>query len=103
MRNNLFDISNLSTDKEQFDVLLERGKVRLERIVSFGKSTPEGEFYDQLETEWVTLLKGTATLSYGDGMKLYMEAGDTALIKPHVIHRVDEVSDDAIWLALFIE
>ena len=100
--NNLFDITGLSTTEEQFEDLFQTGQVRLERIVSFGHPTPAGEWYDQAETEWVTLLKGASTLVYADGRKLEMCAGDNLLIPPHEKHRVEAVSEDSVWLALFV-
>ncbi len=100
---NLFDIEGLSTNAEQFEDLFANKQVRIERIVSFGHATPAGEWYDQEETEWVSLLKGTSTLLYADGRVTEMIAGDTVLIPPHERHRVEAVSDDAVWLAVFVK
>ena len=100
---NLFDTQGLSTNEEQFDNLLENSHLKLERIVSFGHLTPIGEWYDQEETEWVVLLKGTATLLYKDGFIVEMKEGDALMIPPHVQHRVEQVSEEAVWLALFIK
>ncbi len=98
---NLFDITGLSTNAEQFEDLFSNNNIRIERIVSFGHPTPEGEWYDQEDTEWVSLLKGTSTLLYADGRKQEMVAGDALLIPPHEKHRVEAVSEDAVWLAVF--
>ncbi len=100
---NLFDIKGLSADAEQFEELLSNTHIKLERIVSFGHPTPQGEWYDQDETEWVALIKGSATLVYKDGLTTEMKAGDTLLIPPHLQHRVESVSEDAVWLGLFIK
>ena len=100
---NLFDISGLSADEEQFENVLENNHLKLERIVSFGHPTPKSEWYNQDEAEWVTLLKGKATLLYKDGTAVEMSEGDTLMIPPHLQHRVESVSEDAIWLALFIK
>ena len=99
---NLFDITALPTNAEQFEDLFVNKNIRIERIVSFGYPTPQGEWYDQDETEWVSLLKGTSTLVYADGHRLEMVAGDAVLIPPHQKHRVEAVSVDAVWLAVFI-
>ena len=40
---------------EQFDLLLQTGTCRLERIISIGHITPPGEWYDQENNEWVLL------------------------------------------------
>ena len=99
---NIFDITGLSTNAEQFEDLFTHKNIRIERIVSFGHATPEGEWYDQEETEWVSLLKGTSTLLYEDGSTIELLEGDSLLIPPHVKHRVEAVSDDAVWLAVFM-
>lgn len=39
----------------------------MERIVSNGQVTPEGEWYDQDLDEWVVVLEGEARLHYMDG------------------------------------
>lgn len=100
---NLFNTSNLETDSEQFNSLIDNNSVKLERIVSFGIATPKGEWYDQDQTEWVALIQGRATIKYKDNTQIELQAGDTLLLKPHVKHRVEEVSKDAIWLALFLK
>jgi len=40
---------------EQIEVLLEQGELKLERIHSCAASTPEGQWYDQEQGEWVAL------------------------------------------------
>lgn len=99
---NLLDVSGLSSEAEQFDVLIERNGVKLERIVSFGHPTPSGRWYEQPQTEWVALLRGEATIVYDDRPADHLQAGSTLLIEPNVKHRVEQVSDDAVWLALHV-
>ena len=45
-------------DTELFEALLDRPGVRLERIVSTGQTTPDGDWDDQTADEWVVLLRG---------------------------------------------
>ena len=97
---NLFDISGLPTHEEQFESIIDNNHLKLERIISFGHPTPPDEWYDQKETEWVSLLKGTATLLYKDDSVVEMKEGDTLMIPPHMQHRVERVSEDAIWLEI---
>ena len=85
---NIFDITGLSTNAEQFEDLFTHKNIRIERIVSFGHATPMGEWYDQEETEWVSLLKGPSTLLSEDVSTLELLAGYSLLIPPHVTHRV---------------
>lgn len=56
---NLFAIEHSIPD-EVFETILEHPGFKLERIVSAGHSTPEGEWYDQDRDKWVILLTGSA-------------------------------------------
>ncbi|MDG4554055.1 MAG: cupin domain-containing protein [Candidatus Competibacter sp.] len=87
---------------EQFDLLLQTGACRLERIVSIGHATPCGEWYDQDGDEWVVLLQGRAELRFADeGATRSLRAGDFVWISAHRRHRVEWTSHNppAIWLA----
>ena len=105
---NIFDTESLP-DKagELFDTLLERknnGKeLKLERIFSFGATTPEGEWYDQSWDEWVMVVMGEAVLEYGDGEKVTLSCGDHLLIPARQRHRVAFTSTDCVWLALHFD
>jgi len=81
-------------------MLAETESVRIECIVSNGQSSPEGFWYDQTENEWVLLLKGAASLKYADGSVAAMKPGDHLRIPAHTRHRVESVSEDAVWLAV---
>ena len=85
---NLFDTQDLSINQEQFEDILSNSHLKLESIVSFGHPTPQGEWYDQDEPEWVPLLKGTATLLSKDGSKVEMGDGYALPITPPVQRRV---------------
>ena len=50
--------------QEQFVPLLHQDGLLLEQIVSHGKASPEGFWYDQSKPEWVALLRGTAQTLY---------------------------------------
>ena len=101
--NNLFFTNEYDGQKEEFETLVENGAIKLERIISFGHPTPPNEWYDQAEYEWVSLIQGSATLLFETGEKIKLEKGDSITLKPHHKHRVEKVSDDAIWIALFYE
>ena len=80
--------------------------MKLELIHSNQARSPEGFWYDQEESEWVLLLKGSATLAFNDADELSdvaLKEGDSLLIAPHRKHRVEETGPDTIWLALFIK
>ena len=48
---------------EVVDLLVERPGLRIERIVSTGQATPEGQWYDQDSDELVLVVDGAARLS----------------------------------------
>ena len=87
---------------EELIEVLARGKdARVERIVSTGQTTPEGEWYDQEQDEWVALLTGKAELTWENGEKTPLAPGDWLLIPAHARHRVTFTSEDppCVWIA----
>lgn len=86
--------------EEEILPLLQSPHLRLEHIVSKGQVSPRGFWYDQMDPEWVVLLRGSATLEFADAGTLSLSAGDSLTIPARTRHRVAEVSDDALWLAL---
>jgi cupin 2 domain-containing protein len=89
---------------EAFSALLERPGVRLERIVSTGQATPEGQWLSQPGEDWVLLLTGAAGLTL-EGEETYaLGPGDHVLIPAGRRHRVDWTDPDVptVWLALHI-
>ncbi len=90
---------------ERFDILLQTGGCRLERIISIGHATPPGEWYDQDGDEWVALLQGQAKLRFAeDDAARLLTPGDYVWIPAHCRHRVEWTSEDppAVWLALHL-
>ena len=90
-----------NTKKEVFEKIVEKGCVRIERIVSNGDSSEEGFFYDQDEYEFVLLMQGNATLFFESEGYVELKRGDYLIIEPHKKHRVESTSKDAIWLCVF--
>lgn len=89
---------------EVLDTLLARGGVRIERIVSFGQSSPDGFWYDQDEDEFVVLLAGSAVLRFEDGDRtLDLTPGTWIDIPAHSRHRVEATAADqaTVWLTVF--
>ena len=100
---NIFDSIPEIAPAELVTELLAAKNVRIERIVSFGQSSPEGFWYDQTENEWVMLLEGSATLKMGYGELINLNAGDFFNIPAGVRHRVEKTDEhrQTIWLAVF--
>ena len=86
-----------------FETVVERGGVRIERIVSHGQATPEGEWYDQEQDEWVLVLSGQAGLLIeGESEPRLLGPGDHVDLPAHCRHRVTWTSQDepTLWLAV---
>ena len=104
MLQNIFQTKGISTKKEYFEEVLSTPDFRLERIISKGHATPEGEWYDQDQNEWVMLLKGKAALRFVDtDVRTVLCPGDYLLIPAHQRHRVEWTSaeEETVWMALF--
>ena len=99
---NIFEPMIEKDDIEKTYSLMSSSAFELEKIVSYGQITPEGQWYDQGHDEWVMLVKGTAVLRFEDEQQLTLNAGDILTISAHQKHRVEQCSRDAIWLALHI-
>lgn len=101
---NLFSLPEqpLSSENgERFDILLRgNGPFHVERIVSDGHTTPQGEWYDQEKDEWVVVLEGSARLGFADGAELSLTKGCQAFLPKHTKHRVTYTSSPCIWLAI---
>ena len=96
---NLPDVSN----GEIFQTLTESREIRIERIISLGQATAEGEWYDQEQNEWVLLVAGEAELVFDDTFAPQrMKPGDYLMIPARKRHRVNWTAPDreTVWLAV---
>ena len=90
--------------EEIFETLVNAGSVRIERIISEAHASPEGTWYDQDQSEFVLLLKGSAGLRFsGKEEVLVLKPGDYIDIAAHERHRVEWTDPDqkTVWLAVF--
>ena len=89
-------------DKELSDKIIEKSGVTIERILSAGQVTPNGEWFNQERDEWVILLQGNAEIEFeGEGI-IQVQTGDHLNIPPHKKHRVTFTSavPPCTWLAV---
>lgn len=94
------DIHLPGTPEHFSPLLTSNSGLLVERIVSWGHVTPEGQWYDQEKDEWVLLLEGSARLGFADGREVALERGQCLLLPKHVRHRVLETSKPCVWLAI---
>ena len=100
---NLFSGLPADSAVEQFQELLTRPGLRIERIVSTGQASPPGFWYAEPHGEWVVVLRGRAALAFEDNASsVVLEPGDFVDIAPHRRHRVEwtHPEEPTIWLAV---
>ena len=103
---NLFTNLPVNLSKEVIEILSQSKNVRIERIVSFGQSSPKRFWYDQELAEWVVVLKGEAKLVIeGNKEPVHLRVGDHLLIPAHQRHRAEWTipHEPTIWLAVFYD
>ena len=92
--------------EEVFEQLIERPDLRIERIVSTGQITPEGEWYDQVRDEFVLLVSGAARLRIdGEPEDRELGPGEWLFLPAHCRHRVTwtQAAPPTIWLAVHFD
>ncbi len=102
IRNIFSDIQKQAPD-EVLETVLQTGQFKIERIISHGHATTEGEWYDQDRNEWVLVLKGNAGLQFeGNDKTVIMKTGDYLNIPPHKKHRVEwtDPEEETVWLTI---
>jgi len=90
---------------EVTETLCEQPGVRIERIVSTGQVTPDGQWYDQDSDEWVLVVKGSARLRIdGEAQDRELGEGDYMFLPAHCRHRVAWTQSEppTVWLAIHI-
>jgi predicted metal-dependent hydrolase len=101
-KHNLFTDQAVCSRNEFFETIVAACGTKLERIVSFGQSTPAGEWLTQDSNEWVLLLSGRARLSFADpASQISLDPGDHIVITAQRRHRVDwnDPAQKTVWLA----
>ncbi|MCI0451944.1 MAG: cupin domain-containing protein [Candidatus Latescibacteria bacterium] len=102
-KRNLFESIPASLAGEWAERLAGDAGARVERIVSRGHASPPDFWYDQDESEWVMVVKGSAKIRFDDGRVVELGAGDHITIAPHQRHRVDWTApgEDTVWVAIY--
>jgi len=100
---NIFSGIQKQPPEEVLDTVLQTGQFKIERIISHGHATTEGEWYDQGRNEWELVLKGNAGLLFeGDDKTVIMKTGDYINIPAHQKHRVEwtDPEEETVWLTI---
>ncbi len=100
--NNIFDQLPEDLQSEVIEDILKSDKLRIERIISKGHTSPPTEWYDQEQNEWVIVLQGEAVIEFEEAGEQRMLRGSYANIPAHSRHRVKWTTPESetIWLAI---
>jgi cupin 2 domain-containing protein len=105
VKSNIFADLPDSAD-EIFETLLEKPGIKIERIISSGQATPQGEWYNQSQNEWVILLTGAAGLLIdGEAAVRKLVPGDFIHLPAGCRHRVEWTDPEvkSVWLAVHFD
>ena len=100
---NIFENIPKQIPDEMLEEVFRAEHFRIERIISRGHSTGNGEWYDQGHDEWVIVLRGSAGLLFeGDHTAVMLKPGDYINIPAHQKHRVEwtDPHEETVWLAI---
>lgn len=102
-KRNIFSDLPVSLPEEIGETIVNGDCCRVEKIVSTGQASPLGFWYDQEESEWVLLLRGSATITFEGEGDVQLLPGDHINIPPHKRHRLKETAQDepTVWLCVF--
>lgn len=103
MVNNVLADIPVNLEKEVVESIVNSQGVRIERIVSYGHTSPETGWYDQEESEWVVVLQGSGTLVFEGSTHQTLKEGDCVNIPAHKKHKVawTDPLQPTVWLAVF--
>jgi len=102
-KTNIFTAIPEDLPEELLQTLVKRDRIHIERIVSRQHVTPENQWYDQQNDEWVMILQGQAILEFEQDKQTFkLNSGDYCLIPAHCKHRVVWTAEDqdTVWLAV---
>lgn len=97
---NIFQKLPFASKFECEEDLLNKGEVRITRILSQGQTS---EVYEQADDEWVIVLVGEAEITFpGEhGHTVALRSGDFIYLKAGCKHQVTYTSDPCLWLCVF--
>jgi cupin 2 domain-containing protein len=100
LNSNLFKLPVMSKSEEFSEILENTANIKIERIISLGHTT---NWLNQSETEFVSLLAGSAIIEFELGKTINVKKGDTITIGAHERHRVVFTSKKpaCVWLCVF--
>ena len=102
MKKNIFTQIPQSIPNELFEDIIVSKDLKIERIVSYGHSSPETGWYQEKSNEWVIVLQGEAIISFENTDDVRLKVGDYLNIEANKKHKVSWTipNEKTIWLAI---
>jgi cupin 2 domain-containing protein len=101
-KSNIFNNIPKDLKNELFEDIVKTDQLKIERIVSYGHTSPKTGWYESGVNEWVIVLKGEAILSFEKSEDVKLNAGDYINIAAFLKHKVSWTlpNSETIWLAI---
>ena len=99
-KSSIFKNANPPVVGETYEILLKKKNVTIKRIISSSKIDQETMI--QEDDEWFIVILGEATIMI-ENEKVVLKSGDYCTILRKTEHRVIDVKEGTIWLAVHIE
>jgi cupin 2 domain-containing protein len=93
----------LDLKDEIFETIFKNSSIKIERIISYGQSSPIDFWYEQEKNEFIILQSGEARLEFEDKSEIILHKGDYTMLPKNIKHRVAFTAKDevTVWLAIF--
>lgn len=100
---NIFKEIPKNLQEELFEDIISNDDLKIERIVSYGHTSPESGWYESELNEWVILMQGEARLSFDNKDDVHLKTGDYINIQALQKHKVAWTLEkiETIWLAIY--
>ncbi|MDD2699083.1 MAG: cupin domain-containing protein [Arcobacteraceae bacterium] len=102
-KSNIFKHIPKDLQDELFEDIISTDTLKIERIVSYGHTSPQVGWYESQLNEWVIVLEGEAILTFEDGGDVTLKVGDYLNIKALQKHKVSWTALDnkTVWLTIY--
>ena len=100
---NIFTQIPKNLTEEIFEDIIKTDSLKVERIVSYGHTSPKLGWYKSEQNEWVIVLKGEAILSFENETDVKLITGDYINIPASKKHKVSWTlpNEETVWLAIY--